>query len=142
MPGSPQYDFFVDDLRTSQATWRFVFFHYPPYVSGDYQVEEMRRLCPVLEKYNVDIVFNSHTIVYERSHPIRNDRLDHDTGVVYMVAGGAGAMPKWLHHKPAWHTAHALAVPHFVQVAVAGNRLETKAIDIDGRVFDMMTMTH
>lgn len=67
-PGNPQYDFVVNDLKSSNAKWKIVFFHYPPFVSGDWQVDEMRKLCPVFEKYKVDVVFNSHTIVYERSH--------------------------------------------------------------------------
>jgi len=37
--GSAQYRFLVDDLGSSRATWKIVYFHYPPYVSGDYQVE-------------------------------------------------------------------------------------------------------
>jgi hypothetical protein len=60
-----------------------------------------------------------------------------DGGVVYIVAGGAGAKPEWLHHKWAWHTAQAAAVPHFVQVVVAGPTLELRAVDLDGRPFDV-----
>ena len=64
----------------------------------------MRILCPILEQYGVDVVFNSHTIVYERSHPLRNNGLDLMKGIVYIVAGGAGACPQWFHHTRAWHT--------------------------------------
>jgi hypothetical protein len=140
-PGSPQYEFLVDDLRSTRATWKIVFFHYPPYVSGDYQVEEMRTLCPILEAYDVDLVFNSHTIVYERSHPLRNNKLDTEAGVTYIVAGGAGAKPEWFHHKRAWHTAQALATPHFVQVVIAANTLELHAIDDAGHLFDTLKLT-
>jgi len=139
-PGLAQYDFLVDDLQRTQAAWKFVFFHYPPYVSGDYQVEEMRALCPVFEQYGVDIVFSSHTIVYERSHPMREGSLDLTAGVIYVVAGGAGAKPEWFHHKRAWHTAQALAVPHFVQIVIAGKSLELRAIDIEGHVFDILAL--
>ena len=140
MPGSPQYEFLVNDLKSTQAVWKFAFFHYPPYVSGDYQVEEMRVLCPIFEECGVDIVFNSHTIVYERSHPLKGDKIDLDSGVIYVVAGGAGARPNWFHHKRAWHTAQALAVPHFVQVVIAGNTLELRAIDGEGRFFDVIKL--
>jgi hypothetical protein len=139
-PGAPQYEFLVNELRSSQATWKIVFFHYPPYVSADYQVDEMRVVCPLLEEYGVDVVFNSHTIVYERSHPIRNNRLDLSSGIVYVVAGGAGARPQWFHHARAWHTAHALATPHFLQVAIAGTRLELHTIDWQGHLFDRTTI--
>ncbi|OPA73809.1 metallophosphoesterase [Paenibacillus selenitireducens] len=135
-PGNTQYDFLIDDLKSTSAKWKMVFFHYPPYVSGGYQVEDLRQLCPILEQYGVDLVFNSHTIVYERSHPLRAGKIDFDEGIVYIVAGGAGAMPQWLLPKRDWHTSQSLAVPHFVQVVVTSDHLEMRAIDEEGRLFD------
>ena len=139
-PGSPQYEFLVRDLSSTRATWRFVFFHYPPYVSGSYETEAMRVLCPVFEQHGVNMVFNSHTIVYERSHPLRDGRVDTESGVTYVVAGGAGMRPSWFDHKRSWHTAQALAVPHMVQVVIAGETLELRAVDDEGRLFDIMTL--
>lgn len=139
-PGNEQYDFLIRDLQSASAKWKIVFFHYPPYVSGGYQVEAMRQLCPVLEQYGVDLVFNSHTITYERSHPLRSGKIDFDDGIVYIVAGGAGAMPEWLLPKREWHTSQSLAVPHFVQVVAAADNLEIRAIDEEGRLFDMMRL--
>ncbi|TCZ80191.1 metallophosphoesterase family protein [Paenibacillus albiflavus] len=137
-PGNPQYDFLIRDLQAATAKWKIVYFHYPPYVSGGYQVEVLRQLCPILEEYEVDLVFNSHTIVYERSHPIRAGEIDFDKGIVYIVSGGAGAMPDWLLPKRDWHTSQSLAVPHFVQVVVTLEQLEVRAIDLEGRLFDTM----
>lgn len=135
-PGNEQFDFLVNDLQSTAAKWKIVYFHYPPYVSGGYQVEDLRELCPLMEQYGVDLVFNSHTIVYERSHPIRNGKIDFDNGIVYIVAGGAGAMPEWLLPKRDWHTAQSLAVPHFLHVVATTNSLELQAIDEQGRLFD------
>ena len=140
-PGAAQRAFLDYDLGGArEATWRIAFFHYPPYVSGDYEVREMRQLSPSLEDGDVDLVFNSHTIVYERSHPLRDGRLDEEDGIVYIVAGGAGAKPDWLHAKRAWHTAQSHAVPHFVHVSVAGRSLELQAVDLDGCVFDRLVL--
>ena len=86
----------------------------------------------------MDMVFTSHSIVYERSHPIREDTVDFTSGVRYIVAGGAGEQPKWFHHKKAGHTAKSRAVPHFVHVSVTPFGLEYQAIDLDGRVFDSL----
>lgn len=135
-PGNAQYDFLIRDLEAADARWKIVFFHYPPYVSGGYQVEALRQLCPVFEQNGVDLVMNSHTIVYERSHPLREGAVDYDHGIVYIVAGGAGAMPGWLLPKREWHTSQSLAVPHFLQVVVTADRLEVRAIDDQGRLFD------
>ncbi|MDQ0059968.1 UTP--glucose-1-phosphate uridylyltransferase [Paenibacillus harenae] len=141
-PGHPQYDFLVRDLQEAAEAmdikWRIVYIHYSPYVSGGYELEALRQLVPVMEQYGVDVVFSSHTIVYERSHPLRNGKPDFDNGIVYVVAGGAGEMPNWQLPKREWHTSQSLAVPHFVQVTVAGNCLDLRAIDVEGRLFDML----
>ncbi|NKB71759.1 MAG: metallophosphoesterase [Candidatus Latescibacteria bacterium] len=138
-PGAAQVEFLERQLA-GEAQWKIVFFHYPPYVSGDYQVASMRALCPLLEEAGVDLVFNSHTIVYERSHPLKGGQLAQSEGTVYVVAGGCGAKPDWFHPQRAWHTAQALAVPHFVQVVVAGGRLELHAFDMEGRLFDLLVL--
>lgn len=138
--GNDQYDFLIRDLKNTSAKWKVVFFHYPPFVSGGYQVEDMRSLCPVLEQYGVDVVFNSHTIVYERSHPLREGKVDFDNGIIYIVAGGAGAMPHWLLPKREWHTSQSLAVPHFVQVVATSEVMEIRAIDEEGRLFDQVLL--
>jgi hypothetical protein len=139
-PGSAQYEFLVNDLKLSNAAWKFVFFHYSPYVSADYEVQAMRELCPVFEKYGVDFVITSHTIVYERSHPIRKNRIDLNKGTVYLVVGGAGHNPEWLTPKRGWHAAMSRAVPHFAQIVIAGNVLELKAFDFEGNLFDTLTV--
>jgi len=138
--GSAQLEFLSRDLDRAGVAWRLAFYHYPPYVSGDYEVPQMRRLAPLLEAGGVDVVLNSHTIVYERSHPLRGDALDENGGIVYVVAGGAGAKPDWFHRHRAWHTAHAQAVPHFLLVTVTPQRLDLRAIDVQGRLFDRLEL--
>lgn len=140
VPGTAQYDFLVRELEGSDAQWKIVFFHYPPYVSGDFQVEAMRVLCTLFERFGVDIVFNSHTMVYERSFPLLRDTIDFNNGVTYIVVGGVGSRPHWFHNKRAWHTAQSLAVPHFVQVVIAANHLELQAVDRHGQVFDRLLL--
>ena len=105
-------------------------------MATDYQVDSMRSILPVLDEHNVNYVLTSHTIVYERSYPVRNGKINFDKGITYLEVGGAGEHHNWFNPKRSWHTAHALAVPHFVHFTVAGNRLEMKAIDFEGRVFD------
>ena len=109
-------------------------------MSGDFQVEQMRALCPIFEEHGVDLVFNAHTLVYERSHPIRGNRLDTESGIVYVVAGVGGVVPNRMLHKREWHTAQAFSVPHFVQVVIAGPTLELRAFDTQGHLFDTLLL--
>jgi phosphodiesterase/alkaline phosphatase D-like protein len=140
-PDSEQINFLINDLENCESKWKIVFFHYPPYSSALYGVKHMRNLSPIFEKYNVDIVFNSHSIIYERSHPIKNGTVNHENGVIYIVVGGAGFWPESLYTRRSWHTANSLAVPHFVQVSIARNKLELQAIDVEGRLFDSIVLT-
>lgn len=142
-PGEAQYDFLVRDLREAEAKWKVVFFHYPPYASADFEIPAMRALCPVFEECGVDVVFTSHTLVYERSHPITRGRLDEKNGVRYVVCGGAGASKTyfdWFRPKREWHTAQAFSTPHFIQVVVTPQTFELMAIDDQGRQFDRTTI--
>ena len=53
---------------------------------------------PLFEKYGVDILFNSHAIVYEGSHHIKAGKLDRN-GVRYILTGGYGAFVHWFWDK-------------------------------------------
>ena len=79
-------------LSTSEAMWKFVYFHHPPYGSGsktpDKKIQEI--LVPVIEAGGTDIVFNGHDHSYERTLPILNDQIDNADGVVYIVTGAGG----------------------------------------------------
>ena len=137
---NPQVRFLIDSLKKSGAKWKFVYLHYPPYVAGAWQAAVLRPLCRIFEKYGVDIVFASHTKIYERSHPIRNEAVDFSKGVRYLVVGGAGECPEWFHHKKAWHTAKSRAIPHFVHVSITPEHMELQAIDLNGKLFDNLVM--
>ena len=137
---NPQVQFLTESLKKSKSKWKFVYLHYPPYFSGTWEATVLRPLCRILEKYDVDMVLASHAIVYERSHPIRNDSIDFSKGIRYIVVGGAGERPEWFHHKKAWHTAKSRAVPHFAHISVTPEQLELQAIDMEGRVFDSFAL--
>lgn len=139
-PDNPQVQFLVNSLSKSNSRWKFVFLHYPPYFSGTWEAKALRPLCRIFEEYNVDMVFTSHAIVYERSHPIRNDVIDFSNGVRYIVIGGAGEQPNWFHHKKAWYTTKSRAVPHFVHASVTPDQMEFQAIDLNGNIFDSFSI--
>ena len=95
---SQAYRHLEKDLAGTDARWKFVIFHYPPYASARYEVPELRILTPLFEKYSVDIVFNSHAILYERSHPIREGKPDRN-GVRYILTGGFADFDYWFWDK-------------------------------------------
>ncbi len=135
-PLFPQHSWFVNEISASTATWKFVYFHHPPYSSGSHGSDRFLRavLSPFIEQAEVDIVFNGHDHHYERTTP-RRDYAATPRGTVYVVTGAAGALstsPK----PPSSFTAAAAWEPHFTRVVVQGNTLRAEAIRPDGTLID------
>lgn len=133
------YRFLEKDLANTDAKWKFVVFHYPPYTSSIYDGRELRPLSALFEKYGVDIVFNSHAIVYERSHPIKKDKVAKD-GVRYILVGGHGDYDVWFRPNRNGLAAKLGSRPNYVHVSLTPHTLELQAIDYEGKLFDMMVL--
>lgn len=115
-----------------EATWRFVFFHHPPYCEGwgnsNYEGEIGVRmlLVPLFEKYRVDIVFNGHAHDYERGYL---------NGVYYIITGGgAGALDRF--QRDFSHIEVYKPVHHFCVVEIDGKKLKFSARDISNKEID------
>jgi 3',5'-cyclic AMP phosphodiesterase CpdA len=72
---SPQVTWVKKDLELNKNKgWIIVFFHHPPYTMGSHNsdvetelVKLRENFIPILERYQVDLVMNGHSHVYERS---------------------------------------------------------------------------
>ncbi|MGI8589108.1 MAG: metallophosphoesterase [Chloroflexia bacterium] len=145
-PTSRQYNWLLTDLAgtdAQSATWRFAFFHRPPYSSGlghgsSFDIREA--WGPLFERFGVDIVFNGHEHNYERSLPRRDYTAVGGThSVIYIVTGGGG---KQLYNvgKQPW-SAFADMRYNYVSVKLDGPSLKLEAIDADGKVFDTLDLS-
>ncbi len=151
--GSPQYDWLAYELSQSDKTWNFVVHHHPPYTSdeddyGDTRVAladegdpDVRPLIELYERFNVDIVFYGHIHDYERSWPIRENRVDTDRGVLYLQIGGAGGDLENYAPTRRWHMAKVRRCHHFCLVRVAGRQLSLQAFDDQWHLFDHYEIT-
>ncbi len=132
--GTPQYRWLENDLKNAAGKngWIFVFFHRPPYSSGEHGSSRLLRKAwhPLFKQYGVTAVFNGHDHLYERTEPI--------DGVTYIVTGGGGA-PLYKYKPHSW-TAHAESVYHLVRVDVAPRRVHFQMIRWDGTVGDDFTV--
>jgi len=91
-PGTDQYEWLVKDLASEtckEATFRFVFFHHPPYSKHWGGENRMRKyVVPLIEKGKVDICFNGHVHNYERGCSL-NKKVG--SSIHYVITGGGGA---------------------------------------------------
>ena len=76
--GFPKYpstlaNWLINDLDSSNQTWKFVIFHHPAFSSGNLTMRnfQMRRIAKFLEDHGVNMVFNGHEHNYQRTYPLR-----------------------------------------------------------------------
>lgn len=148
LPGSEQFNWLNKELGESRARWKFVFHHHPAFSSDDNDFgdswngaagngdKNVRWLVPLYEKHGVDVVFNGHVHVYERTFPIRAGKVDPEKGVIYVTSGGGGGKLEDFQPTPVWFKAEVRSDFHFCQVSIVGGRLNLKAFDHQGRLFD------
>lgn len=130
-------------LAEAQTTWKFVVFHHPPYTHGKY--EPNRGICetlvPVFEQTSVDVVFNGHDHLYERTVPMRGGAAA-ERGVVYIVSGAGGASLYSLKSDmPSYFAASYDATHGFTVCTIDGRTLNIRQIDIDGKILDDWSLT-
>ena len=147
--GTEQFVWLEKALAASTAKWKFVFHHHPPYSSdnddygdtskgpGGQGDKNARALVPLYDKYNVDIVWNGHVHIYERSRPIRAGKIDR-AGVRYITSGGGGARLENVDPLATWFKDQVRVDYHFCLVNIEGDRLEFKVFDKDGHLFDTL----
>ena len=150
--GSEQYNWLEWELAQSTATWKIAVHHHPPYSSdsndhGDTDnalstlgVENPRNLIPLYEKYGLDFSLFGHTHLYERTWPIKEDRINMKEGVVYINSGGAGGYIEEFAPTRSWFTQELEKGHHYCTFAIFDNNLVFKAIDHEGRLFDQFQM--
>jgi predicted phosphodiesterase len=156
-PKSPQYEWLEKELAASEATWKFTCHHHPCFSSeendyGDhnkgaegskfgYGDRNARQLVPLYEKYGVDIAFNGHIHMYERTWPIFEMSINQQQGVRYITSGGGGGSLEQAAPQRTWFNLHFQKAYHYCYAAISDRTIVFKAYDIDGLMFDMFELT-
>lgn len=138
LPGSEQHSWLLGELRRDSTRPEirhiFVFVHTPAFSTNAVypgNADIRQHLCPLFERYGVDIVFSGHVHAYE--HSLVN-------GVHYITTGGAGASlaTQWGAVQP-W-TVYREASYHFVVVDVAGDTVTAAGVRVNGSGFDTLRL--
>lgn len=137
-----QLDWLAGDLQSNQdSEWQFTFFHHPPYSGGPHgsDLEARDYIVPILENYNVDMVFNGHNHGYERTYGIKNETID-DSGVTYLVAAGGGAPLYPITGR--WWTSFFESTYCYTEIITQGKNLQLKTYNQDNQEIDYLAITH
>jgi hypothetical protein len=118
-------------LRDSDAPWKVVALHHPPYSAG-YQGSDTavrKAFVPLFERYGVALVLSGHEHDYQRSERLH--------GVTYVISGAASGTRRT---GEADFTAVSFSWHHFVELDVFADRLVGRAVNQELRVADSWTI--
>jgi Calcineurin-like phosphoesterase len=148
-PGSAQYQFIENDLKTASTNpnieWRFVVESVPMYTSpskhpADSNIRDIYH--PLFDKYNVDIVFNSDNHNYQRTFPLKYNEGDSSNpivanrkqvthidnnnkeGVIFLVTGTAGRSLYEFEGQAPYVVKHDDKHYGFINIKINGKKLE------------------
>ncbi|MEO0415978.1 MAG: metallophosphoesterase, partial [Verrucomicrobiota bacterium] len=152
-PDSEQYQWLKAELAKSKALWKFVCHHHPPYSSDENDYGDLwkqnqssrgdrnaRLLTELYDQFEVDIVWNGHIHSYERTWPIHDGKASVKKGPIYLITGGGGGH---LETPGPFRTPFQLLVKrghHYAMVWIHQSRLEFKAYDLEGQLFDSFSL--
>jgi hypothetical protein len=131
-------------MAAPEARWRFVSFHHPPYTGGKYQPDLtiQRALVPAMEEVGVDLVFNGHDHMYQRTHPLRGGQIvPPGEGIIYVISAAGGArIYEAADPRPDYIAVLDNQSFSFTQVTIAGDELTLRQIALDGHPIDEFTL--
>jgi len=84
-----QLDWLDKELAASGSDWKIMFFHHPPYSSGETHGSadlQRERLEPLFVKHGVNVVLTGHEHFYERIKPQK--------GIAYFIIGSSAKLRK------------------------------------------------
>jgi len=136
-PIESQSRWIEEQLRSTDARWKFAMFHFPPYnFEEDYSGirKEWGRL---FDTYHLDMAMSGHTHYYMRSLPIYNEEVleHHSQGTVYVISVG---IPGNHENMPEEEYAGARDGQGWLyqHMEIEGDRLIYKSLDINGNMKD------
>ena len=121
-----------EDLTAAEARGarhEIVVMHWGPWTAGAPGASALALIVPIARRHGVQAIVSGHENIYE--HGVAD-------GMSYFVTGGAGETIGRAVAKPTTVTSRAL--PHYLLLEVDGDRAVMRAKDLDGVVFDEVTL--
>ena len=90
-PGTPQYDWLVQDLNASPAICTIVYFHHPVFnVGPEGYATRMNDIWALMAQKGVDVVLTGHDHDYQRWVPLDGQGVPAAQGITQFVVGTGG----------------------------------------------------
>lgn len=100
--------------------------------------EEQRKYwCPLFEKYQVDVVLEHHDHTFKRTKPMKGNKVDEATGIVYLGDGSWGRLRVPKDPEKREYLADVSANYHITLHRLEGNDMYHLALGETGKVLDI-----
>ena len=132
-----------EQLAASDAAWKFVVFHFPPYNTVSNYSDIINEWVPIFDRYKVDIVMNGHYHYYMRTLPMVNSKPVENAkdGTVYITSLGARNVDLEGETQLPYAAKQFKEGFLFQHISIKGNELTYQCIDEFGRVRDNMVIS-
>ncbi len=144
---SEQIAFLETDLKLASNNpdidWIIVFFHKPMYTDSiGLEIDFRNAVQPILDKYEVDLVLQGHSHVYERTTPLKFNNTINDDGQTFVTVGTGGFSHHPFYKKSEWSILQNNEDFGFLNLSLVlnGKKLRGEFITNDGRILDMFEL--
>jgi len=130
--------------KHEKFAYTFPVYHFPAYglvkggLKNKHSIDARKYWVPLFEKYNVRLAFENDHHIYKRSKPIRNGKVDTNSGITYVGDGAYGVATRKLpkNWQELWYVETAKSVRHFILVTASESGAHIEAIDENGKAID------
>ncbi|MEN8139575.1 MAG: metallophosphoesterase, partial [Bacteroidota bacterium] len=126
------------ELKESDAVWKFVIFHFPPY-SADEDYPVIRKEWGALfDKYHVDMVFSGHVHYYMRSKPMYAEKVvkSPSEGTIYLISISTHGRKLKLEDKDFVEVRYSDGDYYYQKIDINEAKLTFKTINSKGEIKD------
>jgi len=130
-----------DQLAKTDATWKFVMFHFAPYNWDEPYPDIQAAWIPIFDKYHVDMVMNGHIHYYMRTKPMKGGKVvgSYNQGTAYVESVAIPTAPE-KHPEEPYTVLRNFNGDIYQYVKIEGNRLSFTATNSDNKVIDSFTI--
>ena len=98
------------DAQASQATWKILVTHQPPYYTNKVagmDASTQQAVAQAVQEAGIDVVLSGHDHSYARTEPLYNGEVDQEKGITYFICGSLGEKSYSVTDNPEFHFAQA-----------------------------------